>query len=133
MIEISEVINWLREDSVVSRRGPNSIVVLADFYDYDINTQIYQLPTDKETVIKHINENLIALVDPDAEDSSVTIVCQEGTKQWSRTMIVNQGKKQVIADVMKMLKKSWDDVWKVSGWQMGSEHWEISWERVNLV
>ena len=64
MIEISEVINWLRNDSVVSRRGPNSIVLFADFYDYEMTTQVWQLPDDKDAVINSMKEILDSLVDP---------------------------------------------------------------------
>ena len=133
MIEISEVINWLRDDSVVSRRGPNAIVVVADFYDYEMTTQIFQLPEDKDDAINQINNILEDLVDPDAEDNSVDIVCQETTKSWDRAMIENQGKTKVVNEVMDLLKKNWDSVWKISGWQSGSENWEVKWERVNFV
>lgn len=133
MIEISEVINWLRDDSVVSRRGPNAIVVVADFYDYEMTTQIFQLPEDKDDAINQINNILDDLVDPDAEDNSVDIVCQETTKSWDRAMIENQGKTKVVNEVMDLLKKNWDSVWKISGWQSGSENWEVKWERVNFV
>jgi hypothetical protein len=133
VIEISEVINWLRDDSVVSRRGPNAIVVVADFYDYEMTTQIFQLPEDKDDAINQINNILEDLVDPDAEDNSVDIVCQETTKSWDRAMIENQGKTKVVNEVMDLLKKNWDSVWKISGWQSGSENWEVKWERVNFV
>lgn len=133
MIEISEVINWLRDDSVVSRRGPNAIVVVADFYDYEMTTQIFQLPEDKDDAINQINNILEDLVDPDAEDNSVDIVCQETTKSWDRAMIENQGKTKVVNEVMDLLKKNWDSVWKISGWQSGNENWEVKWERVNFV
>lgn len=133
MIEISEVINWLRDDSVVSRRGPNAIVVVADFYDYEMTTQIFQLPEDKDDAINQINNILDDLVDPDAEDNSVDIVCQETTKSWDRAMIENQGKTKVVNEVMDLLKKNWDSVWKISGWQSGNENWEVKWERVNFV
>lgn len=133
MIVISEVINWLRDDSVVSRRGPNAIVVVADFYDYEMTTQIFQLPEDKDDAINQINNILDDLVDPDAEDNSVDIVCQETTKSWDRAMIENQGKTKVVNEVMDLLKKNWDSVWKISGWQSGSENWEVKWERVNFV
>jgi hypothetical protein len=133
VIEISEVINWLRDDSVVSRRGPNAIVVVADFYDYEMTTQIFQLPEDKDDAINQINNILDDLVDPDAEDNSVDIVCQETTKSWDRAMIENQGKTKVVNEVMDLLKKNWDSVWKISGWQSGNENWEVKWERVNFV
>jgi hypothetical protein len=133
VIEISEVINWLRDDSVVSRRGPNAIVVVADFYDYEMTTQIFQLPEDKDDAINQINNILEDLVDPDAEDNSVDIVCQETTKSWDRAMIENQGKTKVVNEVMDLLKKNWDSVWKISGWQSGNENWEVKWERVNFV
>ena len=133
MIEISEVINWLRDDSVVSRRGPNAIVVVADFYDYEMTTQIFQLPEDKDDAINQMNNILDDLVDPDAEDNSVEIVCQETTKTWDIAMIENQGKEKVVNELMGLLKKNWDSVWKVSGWQSGNESWEVKWERVNFV
>lgn len=132
---MSEVINWLRDDSVVSRRGPNAIVAFADFYDYEMTTQIYQLPDDKDDVIDNMKEILDSLVDPGAEDNSVTIICKETTKTWDIAMIENQGKEKVVKELMDLLTKddNWDAVWNVSGWQSGSENWEVRWERVNFV
>jgi len=133
VIEISEVINWLRDDSVVSRRGPNAIIVMADFYDYEMTTQIFQLPDDKDTAINQMKEIFASLIDPSAEDNSATIVCQETTKTWNRTMIETQGPEKVVKELIDLLMKNWDAVWRVSGWQSGSENWEVSWERVNFV
>ena len=136
---MSEVINWLRDDSVVSRRGPNSIVLFADFYDYEMTTQVWQLPDDKDAVINSMKEILDSLVDPDAEDNSVTIVCAETTKTWDIAMIENQGKEKVVKELMDLLKKddNWNaggaTGWSVSGWQSGNESWEVKWERINFV
>ena len=48
-------------------------------------------------------------------------------------MIENQGKTKVVNEVMDLLKKNWDSVWKIWGWQSGSENREVKWERVNFV
>jgi len=137
MIIMSEVINWMRDDSVVSRRrrGPNAIVVFADFYDYEMTTQVFQLPDEKGALLKNMKEILDSLVDPQAEDNSVTIVCEETTKSWDLEEIENQGKKRVIKELIDLLTKdsNWDAVWKIAGWQSGNESWEVKWERVNFV
>ena len=47
---MSEVINWLSRS-----KGPEAVVIYADFYDYDLNTNIFKLPEEKEGVLKLIN------------------------------------------------------------------------------
>ena len=44
---MSEVINWLSRS-----KGPEAVVIYADFYDYDLNTNIFKLPEEKEGVLK---------------------------------------------------------------------------------
>ena len=73
MIVISEVINWLRDDSVVSRRGPNAIVVAADFYDYELVATVYQLPEEKNNVILQLKSILDSMVDAGAEDCNLKV------------------------------------------------------------
>jgi len=136
---MSEVINWLRDDSVVSRRGPNAIVIMSDYYDYDLSTTIHELPQDKDTALNQMEEVLSRLVDPGAEDNSITIVCAETTKTWDIAMIENKGQDLVVKEIMDLLKKdhNWNGGgsigWRVSGWQSGNENWEVNWERVNFV
>ena len=138
MIEISEVINWLRDDSVVSRRGPNAIVVVCDFFDYDITTQVFQLPDDDVTVINQITEIMGSIIDPGAEDSSAFIkwgsdTVDENKREWDYNDITNMGKPTVLKELMDLLKKHYNGVWKVGGWQSGNESWEVEYRRHNFV
>ena len=107
MIEISEVINWLRDDSVVSRRGPNAIVVVCDFYDYEITTQVFQLPDDDVTVVNQIREIMSSMIDSGAEDSSAFIRWGsdklDEQKNWDYNDITNMGQLTVLNELMDLL------------------------------
>ena len=104
MIEISEVINWLRNDSVVSRRGPNSIVLFADFYDYEMTTQVWQLPDDKDAVINSMKEILDSLVDPDAEDNSIKLILKK------ENIIIGMNNLDISNDILKLLNEKINDI-----------------------
>lgn len=137
MIEISEVINWLRDDSVVSRRGPNAIVVVCDFYDYEITTQVFQLPDDDVTVVNQIREIMSSMIDSGAEDSSAFIRWGsdklDEQKNWDYNDITNMGELTVLNELMDLLKKHYNGVWQVGGWQSGNESWEVEYRRHNFV
>ena len=137
MIEISEVINWLRDDSVVSRRGPNAIVVVCDFYDYEITTQVFQLPDDDVTVVNQIREIMSSMIDSGAEDSSAFIRWGsdklDEQKNWDYNDITNMGQLTVLNELMDLLKKHYNGVWQVGGWQSGNESWEVEYRRHNFV
>ena len=137
MIEISEVINWLRDDSVVSRRGPNAIVVVCDFYDYEITTQVFQLPDDDVTVVNQIREIMSSMIDSGAEDSSAFIRWGsdklDEQKNWDYNDITNMGQLTVLNELMDLLKKHYNGVWQVGGYQSGNESWEVEYRRHNFV
>ena len=136
MIEISEVINWLRDDSVVSRRGPNAIVVMADFYDYTLTTQVFQLPDDDVTVSLQIEEIMGSMIDPGAEDSTAFFSWGsdkiDTRRDWDHNDITNMGKQKVLKELMDLLLKHYDGVWWLGGYQSGNESWEVEYRRHNF-
>ncbi len=132
MIEISEVINWVRDESVVSRRGSNAIVVMADFYDYMLNTQVFQLPDDDVTVVNQITEIMGSIIDPGAEDSSAFIKWGENRREWDHNDITNMGRQTVLKELMDLLRKHYDGLWTVGGYQSGNESWEVEYRRHNF-
>lgn len=138
MIVISEVINWLRDDSVVSRRGPNAIVVAADFYDYELVATVYPLPEEKNNAILQLKSVLDSMVDAGAEDCDLRVQwgkksLNENKKKWDHGDINSIPPQDIIKEVMDILEKNWEDIWSVEAYQSGSETWEIEWRRHNFV
>lgn len=127
MIEISQVINYLQE-----LRGPNSIVVMADFYDYTLTTQVFQLPDDDLTVVNQIEEIMNTMIDPGAEDSSAFIVWVGGKRTWDHTDITNMGRQTVLKELMDLLRTHYDGQWQIGGYQSGNESWEVEYRRHNF-
>ena len=113
MTKKSNIIPFPKTNIRVGKLKDMICIMDADFYDYEMTTQVWQLPDDKDAVINSMKEILDSLVDPDAEDNSVTIVCAETTKTWDIAMIENQGKEKVVKELMDLLTKddNWDAVW----------------------
>lgn len=138
MIVISEVINWLRDDSVVSRRGPNAIVVAADFYDYELVATVYPLPEEKNNAILQLKSVLDSMVDAGAEDCDLRVQwgkksLNENKKKWDHGDINSIPPQDIIKEVMDILEKNWEDIWSVEAYQSSNETWEIEWRRHNFV
>ena len=140
MIEISEVINWMQDDERLKlrlRRGPNAIVVMADFYDNELNQHVFQLPDEEITVVNTITEVMDALVDTTAEACKVDIMwgvdaVNENQQTWGEQKIQTMGKEKVVKALTDLLKKNFEGLWIVSGYQAGDASWEVEYRRYNF-
>ena len=147
---MSEVINWLSRS-----KGPEAVVIYADFYDYDLNTNIFKLPEEKEGVLKLINslidelENQLNSIDdilfrldlspPDRNKSDQTFEnmrtqVSNNRIEWAFEEIEEKGLEQVKLEIAKHLDISWESDWNLNGWVNDSQgtH-EFDFKRWNLV
>ena len=128
---MSQVINWLTKT-----RGPESIVVAGDWYDYELNVTVFVLPEEKKGVLKGIS-NLFAEMDPQYQENIVLSVragLKDGWTEYEYDNFVDMGVSTIHKQVIEELVQHWDKPWALNGYVTDTDGtWEFNFRRINFV
>jgi len=130
---MSEVINWLTQG-----RGPESVIIYGDWYDYELSTSLYYGPTAKEDVKKSIH-NIFAEVDTQFQDNIQMNVrtnkSNSGWIEYDYNAFIEKGASTIRNEIWNLwLESNWNKEWEFAGYITDNDGtWEFSFRRHNFV
>lgn len=124
---MSEIINW-----ITKARGPESIIIYCDVYDYELGDAVY---TEKEEVMMAI-KNIFAEVNIEhIEDFVVSLkIEKDPLLEWVYDDFERDGVEEIKDQIVALIDTSWYKIWNFDGWYSdGSDHWQFNFRRHNFV
>jgi hypothetical protein len=127
---MSQVINWLTKT-----RGPEAVIIYGDWYDYELSTQLYELPEKKADVFTAL-QNIFQEIDPQFQEN-IVINLKIGAKpidEYNYDDFVKHGAGGIHEKVTLRLEQNWGSIWNLDGYITDTDGtWEFSFRRHNFV